>query len=372
MRKTIFIICLWLFASCATHEGAVSVCRTDHYQLSSIQLKGAVYSTPVKIADNTLVVGTHKKSIYFLTTNDTIQTEHRKSLPVHTDETILNVYRAKAWIHATPEIVFDSLVSIGSYDGNMYFFKPDGELYMKKRQGGRIYTNPVQLNQDWIAFGLGKGLKYYNMQVDSVLFVRIKHLTHGSPTALNDGLLCIGGNDKTMHFFDKKGNEVSQFKTDGWIMHSKAMLQNDSTVVFGSYDKNIYSVTSTGRLLWKFKTDGRIHASPQKFSNGNIVCGSFDKNIYIISETGEQIAAIPTEKRVVSSAAIFDDYAVVGSYDKHLYVINSMGQVIEKIYIGGKIFSSPIILDDGTIFCATTKGEALFLRFHNKPSSTKL
>lgn len=372
MKKTIFIICLWLFASCATHEGTVSVCNTDRYKLSSIQLKGAVYSTPVKIADNTLVVGTHKKSIYFLTTNDTIQTEHRKNLPVHTDETILNVYRAKAWIHATPEVVFDSLVSIGSYDGNMYFFKPDGELYMKKRQGGRIYTNPVQLNPDWIAFGLGKGLKYYNMQIDSVLFVRIKHLTHGSPTALNDGLLCIGGNDKTMHFFDKNGKEVSQFKTDGWIMHSKAMVQNDSVVVFGSYDKNLYSVTSSGRLLWQFKTDGRIHASPQQFANGNIVCGSFDKHIYIISGDGEQIAAIPTEKRVVSSAAIFDDFAVVGSYDKHLYIINSIGQIIEKIYVGGKIFSSPIILDDGTIFCATTKGEALFLRFHNKPSSIKL
>jgi len=166
-----------------------------------------------------------------------------------------------------------------------------------------------------------------------------------------------------MHFFDKNGKEIAQFRTDGWIMHSKAMLQNDSTVVFGSYDKNIYSVTSSGRLLWKFKTDGRIHASPQQFANGNIVCGSFDKHIYIISETGELITAIPTEKRIVSSAAIFDDYAVIGSYDKHLYIINSMGQIIEKVYIGGKIFSSPIILDDGTIFCATTKGEALFLRF---------
>ena len=124
--------------------------------------------------------------------------------------------------------------------------------------------------------------------------------------------------------------------------------------------------------MWKFSTDGHIHASPQQFANGNIVCGSFDKHIYVLSEKGEQIAAIPTEKRVVSSAAIFDDYAVVGSYDKYLYVINSIGQVIEKIYVGGKIFSSPIILDDGTIFCATTKGEALFLRFHNRPSSIKL
>jgi outer membrane protein assembly factor BamB len=362
MRNIWFFVSLWLFASCATHEGAISYRSDDHYNITSIQLKGAVYSTPVKITDNTLVVGTHRKSIYFLTTNDTVQTEHRKNLPVHTDETILNVYRAKAWIHATPEIVFDSLVSIGSYDGNMYFFKPDGELYMKKRLGGRIYTNPVQLNPDWIAFGLGKGLKYYNMQIDSVLFVRIKHLTHGSPTALNDGLLCIGGNDKTMHFFDKNGKEVSQFKTDGWIMHSKAMVQNDSVVVFGSYDKNLYSVTSSGKLMWKFSTDGRIHASPQQFSNGNIICGSFDKNIYLLSPQGEQVAVIPTGKRVVSSAAIYDDYAVIGSYDKNLYIINSSGQVVDKIYMEGKMFSSPIILDDGTIFCATTNGKAIFIK----------
>lgn len=364
MRQFLFLLMPFFLAACASHEGVVSYCERDGYSMDGIQLRGAAYSTPIKTPDNTIVLGTHKKSIYFLTTNDTIQTEHRKNLPMHSKSTIVNSYRAKLWIHATPEIVFDSLVAIGSYDGNMYFFRFNGELYKKIKMGGRIYTNPVQLGDDCIAFGLGfKGLKLYNILNDSLLIVNLKRLTHGSPTVMNENLVCIGGNDKTMHFIDKQGNELSQFKAEGWIMHSKALLLSDSVVVFGSYDNNLYSVSSSGNLEWKYTTNGKIHASPQQFANGNIICGSFDKNIYVLSPQGNLISKIPTGKRVVSSAAIIGDYAIVGSYDKNLYVINSKGEVVKRMFVGGKIFSSPIILDDDTFFCATTKGKAFFVNY---------
>ena len=69
--------------ACASHEGAMSYSEKDGYSIEEIQLRGAAYSTPIKTPDNTIVLGTHKKSIYFLTTNDTVQTEHRKNLSVH-------------------------------------------------------------------------------------------------------------------------------------------------------------------------------------------------------------------------------------------------------------------------------------------------
>ncbi|MBR5434474.1 MAG: hypothetical protein IK117_08550 [Bacteroidales bacterium] len=363
MNRFLFIVCPFLFLACASHEGLVSLSSNDDYEIRTIQLKGAVYSTPIKMKNNTVVVGTHRRSIYFLTTNDTIQTEHRKKLPVHTDETILSVYRTKFWVHATPAIVYDSLVSIGSYDGNMYFFNEKGELQKTIRPGGRIFTNCAQLDSLWMVFATGvKGLWFYNMNADTLFLSRIKRLTHGSPTVLGNALICIGSNDKRMYFFDNLGNMISSFKTGGWIMHSKALPQSDSVVVFGSYDKHLYSVTTSGEMNWKFDTQGKIHASPQQFANGNIICGSFDKNIYIIGKDGRKISEIPTAKRVVSSAAVFKGkYAVVGSYDKYLYVIDSEGNLVKKIYVDGKVFSSPIILDDGTIFCATTNGKAVFI-----------
>ncbi|MCQ2960316.1 MAG: PQQ-binding-like beta-propeller repeat protein [Bacteroidales bacterium] len=356
MKRLFFILFSLCLFACTSQEGLVSVSQQGNLKVTSIQLKGAAYSTPVKTANNTVVLGTHKRSVYFLT-----------------EDSIKQQYKTNFWVHATPAIVYDSLISIGSYDGNMYFFNEDGELQKTLRPGGRIFTNSVQLDSLWMVFATGfKGLWYYNMNADSLFFLQIKKLTHGSPTVFGNNLVCVGSNDKKMYIFDKVGNLMSTFKTDGWIMHSKALPQSDSVIVFGSYDNSLYSISTSGSLKWRFQTNGKIHGSPQQFDNGNIICGSFDKHIYVLNGTGQKISEIQTGKRVVSSAAIVNGkYAVIGSYDKCLYLIDSNGELLEKIDIGGKIFSSPIVVDSNTIFCATTNGKAVYITY-NKPSSQKL
>lgn len=344
------IILLVCMVSCATHEGVFSFASNDNYTVKTFRIKGATYSTPIKSDDNTVVFGTHKKSVYFIN-----------------EDSIKSVYRTKLWIHATPELVFDSLISLGSYDGNLYFFNRNGKLEKNFRPHCRIYSNAVQLDSVWIAFATAfKGITFYNFLTDSTFCKKLPKFTHGSPLLLNGNSFCIGSNDGVMYFFDKIGNIFSRFSTDGWIMHSKAFKQNDSTIVFGSYDNNLYSISTSSDLVWKFSTNGKIHASPQQFSNGNIVCGSFDKNIYIIDRNGKLVNKIPTDKKVVSSATINgQEYAAVGSYDKHLYVFDNLGKLLTKIPLGGKIFSSPIFIDDNVIFCATTNGKACFIELLN-------
>lgn len=355
----IVLLVLVFLSSCVSHEGLISISNRGKFHITTIQLKGAVFSSPIQVGYNSVALGTHRRSIYFLT-----------------PDSIMNMFRTKFWVHATPAIVYDSLVSIGSYDGNMYFFNEKGELQKKVRPGGRIFTNPVQIDSLWIAFATGlKGLCYYNFVIDSLFFSKINRLTHGSPMVLGNRQVCVGSNDKTLYFFDKVGNMLSSYKTDGWIMHSKPMVQSDSVVVVGSYDNNIYSVTSSGRLLWAFKTNGKIHASPQQFSNGNIVCGSFDKNIYVLDKNGNEVGRVETGDKVISSAAIVDGkYAVVGSCDGNLYIIDAKGEMLDSVPVGGRIFSSPISLSDGSIFCATMKGSAMFIRLadYKTPSSQKL
>ncbi len=375
MRKFLFILSLlFLIVSCCSQEGLVTreaisgttvendLERRFDCQATTIQLKGAAYSTPITTDGHTVVIGTHKRSIYFLShEEDSNQTDDQYQYIGK--DSIQTIFRTKFWVHATPSMVYDSLVAIGSYDGNLYFFDKHGELQNKIRPKGRIFTNPEQLNTNWIVFGIGyKGLRYYNKQTDSSFTAKTKKLTHGSPTVLRNGSICIGSNDKNIYFFDENGNKISTYKTNGWIMHSKALPLSDSIVVIGSYDNNLYAVSYSGNLLWKYQTDGKIHASPKQFSNGNIICGSFDKNIYVIDSSGQEIAKIPTKKRVVSSATILGQYAVVGSYDKNLYIISDKGTLAAKIPLGGKIFSSPIILNDNTIFCATTNGKAVFIK----------
>lgn len=348
MKNKIFIAaCLLVYPILCVAQGVSNISENK-----TIMIKGAAYSTPIKTDDNRVVIATHKRSIYFLQCDESTQ-----SKPI-----VASQYHTKFWVHATPSIVYDSLVAIGSYDGNFYFFNQQGVLQKKIRPKGRIYTNPEQLNHDWIVFGVGyKGLRYYNLATDSIFTAKTRKLTHGSPTVLGNGAVCIGSNDKNIYFFDDEGKRISTYKTKGWIMHSKALPLSDTTIVIGSYDNNLYAVSSSGNLLWKYQTKGKIHASPKQFANGNIICGSFDKHIYVLNEFGEKIASVETGKRVVSSACIYGDMAVVGSYDGNLYFITSQGKLVDTVQLGGKIFSSPIVMDDGTIFCATTNGKAVFV-----------
>src|SRR5690606_35999951 len=185
------------------------------------------------------------------------------------------------WIHATPAPIFDSLVSIGSYDGNMYVFNENGVLQTQFKPGGIIFTNTVQADSSTLVFGTNKGVvKFYNFFDETYTdFFTKKRMTHGSPVLLSNNSIAIGSNDKFLYILNKDGLMQNKFKTNGWIMHSKPLEVANELISFGSYDKHLYTITKDAELVWKFAAKGKIHASPRLTQEGNIVFGSFDKHI---------------------------------------------------------------------------------------------
>ncbi|MDR1762143.1 MAG: hypothetical protein LBR55_06810 [Bacteroidales bacterium] len=322
--------------------------QTPSYSVQSVPIRGAVYSSLLSTKNNNVVIGSHKRRIYFFDEHGTIQQE----------------FRTKLWVHATPAIVSDSLIAIGSYDGHIYFFNEQGVLKNKISPGGRIFTNLAQIDSTTVMFGTGKKkIVFYNLLTHALNFEKTNKLTHGSPVVLSNRFTCIGSNDKHLYIFNDHKELVTRYRTNDWIMHSKALELPNLSVVFGCYDKNIYNIDLQGNTLWKLETKGRIHASPRKIDDEKIVVGSFDKHIYILNCAGKLLRSIPTKKRIVSSAVITPDKKIViGSYDKHIYILNENGDIEQKIPAGGKIFSTPTVLSNGTIVCATTNGKVLFIR----------
>lgn len=309
-------------------------------------VKGKFYSTPANTNCNKVFIASHNKNLYCFDNQGAL----------------LNNHKTDGWIHATPAQLSDQNVAVGSYDGHFYFFDNEGVFQKKIKPKGFIFTNPVEFGEE-IAFGSNKRAVFYHPEKDTISYLRLRRIAHGSPMVTSDSaFLIIGANSGRLYFINSDKEISHDFKTKGWIMHSQALETYDSLIVVGSYDKHLYAIDKSGEEAWRYKTDGRIHANPLQMPDSSIIFGSFDKHIYILTPDGQLINKIKTEKRVVSSAAMLNDTtAVVGSYDRFLYFVSTTGELLGKYDAQGKIFSSPIVLACGTIFCCTTKGNMHFL-----------
>lgn len=310
------------------------------------RIKGKFYSTPTGTDYNKVFVASHNKNLYCFDNRGTL----------------LNNYKANGWIHATPAQLSDHSIAVGSYDGHFYFFDNEGNYQKKIKPKGFIFTNPVEFGGE-IAFGSNKRVVFYHPEKDTISYLRLRRIAHGSPMITSDSaFLLIGTNSGRLYFINSDKEICHDFKTKGWIMHSQALETYDSLFIVGSYDKHLYAINRLGEEVWNYKTDGRIHANPLQMPDSSIIFSSFDKCIYVLSSDGQLINKVKTGKRVISSAAMLNDTtAVVGSYDRFLYFVSTKGDLLGKYDAQGKIFSSPIVLACGTVFCCTVKGNLHFL-----------
>jgi len=190
-------------------------------------------------------------------------------------------------VNASPSILSDSSVAIGSYDGYIYFFDPDGQLEKKIRPGcGSMFTSIIELSTRLLVFGTNKkGVIFFNREDSTTKIHPIKRWVHGTPTIICNKLV-IGSNDKNVYIFDEEAKLLSTIKTKGWIMHSGATSIDTNKFAVGSYDKNLYIFNTEGNKVSSFKTKGRIHGTPLKLKDSKIVFGSFDNFIYFLKPDG--------------------------------------------------------------------------------------
>ncbi|MBR6082529.1 MAG: PQQ-binding-like beta-propeller repeat protein [Salinivirgaceae bacterium] len=312
-----------------------------------VKIDGKFYSTPIVTAEGNLVIASHNKTVYLFDSKGRLK----------------NSFTAKGWFHATPRQLTDGQIAIGCYDRYFYFLDKDGNFVSRIKPGGKIFTEPVELGSV-IAFGTSRGrVAFYNRLTDSLYYARVRgKIIHGSPLALSDNSVAIGGNGKRLCIIGADANLKAQLKTKGWIMHSKPAKTFDHQVVIGTYGKRLYSVDTLGRELWQRKVGGRIHSSILQTPDSNIVFGAFDSYIYCFDSRGQLIERQPTGKKVVSSPAMVNDtvFAIAG-IDKSIYLLTTRGRLLGSIKCEGSFFSTPIVMPDGTLFCCTMKGTLYFI-----------
>lgn len=264
-----------------------------------------------------------------------------------------------------------------------------GELLMKFKTGGRIFSSPI-ISQGTAYVGSGDG-SLYAIDIRSKKEVW-KFNTGGAVQATPvffEQVVYFGSDDGYFYALDaSSGRLIWRFKTAGekkegrkglWTMKpltqymedpfdfflsSPCIDERDSVVYFGSGDGNIYALhTNTGAQLWKFKTDGIVHSSPALYS-GKVYVGSWDRNVYALDahsgeekwrfKTGEDTAYHLLEG-IQASPAIYDSTVYVGSRDGYFYALDPWTGVLKwKYSVNNSWILTTPAFKDKTVYLGTS------------------
>lgn len=212
---------------------------------------------------------------------------------------------------SSPALGHDGAVYIGTFQGQLLAFNPDG-------------------TKRW-AFKTGLEMA-------------------SSPAVGADETVYIGCRDRKFYAVDKRGKCKWSFKTGAWV-DASAAIAAEGTIYFGSWDKQFYALNPDGSKKWSFKTGGPIVSSAAIDATGVIYFGSHDRKFYALNPDGSKRWDYATGGAILSSPAISAEGALYfTSVDGKLHALNSNGTRRWELHTGGISGASPVLGVDGTIY----------------------
>jgi outer membrane protein assembly factor BamB len=284
------------------------------------------------------------------------------------------------WIASSPVVLADQSLLIGCFDGNLYHLSPNGDILWKFYAGSWIVSTPA-VNQDgMIYFGNQNGF-FYSLYPDGKLNWKINlgSMIGSSPTISLTGDVLFGDFNGSLVCIKQEGKIRWKYQTGSSILSSPAILDTGN-LVFGSTDNHIYCLTPDGDLVWKYKTNGMIVGSPAIDGKGRILIGSLDNHFYCLQSDGSLVWDYLCQSWIISSPAIDNNNQIYFAEKKGIvYCLTEFGSVVWKYSVEGVIEGSPLLDKNDTLFItswdrnlyAIQKGELLWkYRFESESRST--
>jgi outer membrane protein assembly factor BamB len=210
-------------------------------------------------------------------------------------------------LESSPTIGPNETVYIGSKDGCFYAVNPDdrnaGLPFPTAREwifliGAEIRSTPVvddngtpiDFTDDTIYVGSNNG-KVYAFNPDGTPkgapwpFSTPTGPILSSPAIDTAGNIYVGSDDGHLYKIAPGGTEIWRFPDPGIIgaVQSSPVIDSDGFIYVGSNDGNIYAINPDGSEKWNFPTGGPVISSPA-ISGGIIFVGSNDGNLWAINQ----------------------------------------------------------------------------------------
>jgi outer membrane protein assembly factor BamB len=297
---------------------------------------GNVESSPTIGSDGTIYVGSWDHNLYAFKPNGMVKW----------------IFMTGGDIASSPTISNNGTLYIGSCDDNLYAINPDGTEKWRFTTGSALEHTSPAIGSDGTIYVGSDDNNLYAINPDGTEKWRFTTGSniYSSPAIGSGGTIYVGSSDYKLYALDPAGNEKWNF-TRGYSMPSSPAIGSDGTIYVGSYGDKLYAINPDGTEKWSFTTGFRVWSSPAIGSDGTIYVGSWDHKLYAISPNGIEKWSFTTGDRVHSSPAIGSDGTIyVGSHDGKLYAINPNGTEKWNFVTGDFVRSSPAIGSDGTIY----------------------
>ena len=278
-------------------------------------------------------------------------------------------------VTASPAFSVNGTIYIGSMDGKLYAFNPNGSLKWQYTAGGSIASSPALGADGTIYFGCQDDGLYALTDSGASGTLKWKYtasdMINSSPVIGTNGTIYFGSNDEHLYALNDNGGSCSlkwKYAANSWVESSPA-IGTDGTIYVGSLDHNLYALTDNGgtcALKWSYTAGGGIYSSPAIGANGAIYFGGLDNKLYAIIDSGASGTlkwSYATGGMVESSPALGADGTIyVGSNDHDLYAFtdNTTSATLKWAYLtGNQITSSPAVDANGTVYVGS-KDDTLY------------
>ncbi len=265
-------------------------------------------------------------------------------------------------VEASPAVGADGTVYVGSTDGWLYAVDPEGERKWRYLTGGAIASSPAIGPDGTVYVGSDNGSVYALEDADNEALLLWRFRTAGavrsSPTLDRSGVLYVGSDDGHLYALTTDGDQKWRYPTDDGIRATPS-LGDDGTVYVGSDDGTLYAFTDAGdaaELKWRFDTDGQVRSSAAVGEGGMLYVGSDDGLLYAIRDDGSDRTLewdFETRGAIQSTPVIGDNGLIYFiSVDGNLYALDEDGEAAWSVLLSESA-GSPVIAQDGALYIGT-------------------
>lgn len=271
-------------------------------------------------------------------------------------------------ITASPAIAPDGSVYIGSIDGYVYAYNPDGsQKWTPFNTGGLVDTCSPAIGDDGTVYvGSFSGYLYALDGATGTLKWQKQVASGGtvanSPAVAADGTIYVRSNDGYLVAFSSTGAQKWTYPVPG-ASYSSPVIAPDGTIYVGADNGKLYAITAAGATKWSspFTADSEIYTTPALDAAGNIyVATTSGQNVYSITPSGTLRWKHHIGGACTSSPAISADGTTLylAGYDHVLYALAIADGAQRWTYpLGDEVrASSPAIDADGVVYVGCYDG----------------
>jgi len=292
-------------------DGTFNAIRRDGRMRWSYVAGTPIFSTAAISESGVVYVGCDDDTLLAFTADGAVRWSYRQkqdvdSSPVIADDGIIYVggeglhavsssgerrwmsYLGGQHVSATPAVLPDGRVAVGSHDHRVYAVQPDGTTSWAFATGGPVEGPVSALGGGDLVFGSGDG-KVYRLSADGG-----RRFAVDVGGAVRGGVACAA-DEETLYVGTMAGDLVAvdaakgaiewRVKTGGPI-RATPMLDPEGRLYVGSRDHWLYAVDAAkGEVTWRVDLGAEIDATVAIAAGRRIVAASDDGAVRLLAET---------------------------------------------------------------------------------------